>query len=355
MGIFERGDEAAIFRNENVLLPEYLPDQIIDREKEMNEIVSALRPILEKRKATNLFIYGPSGTGKTTIIKYIIKEFEKEANKVFTKYINCWESATQQAVLSDIGEKLNVFLPRRGLAPDEIFRRILEVMKKNSEAGVVILDEADQIFNNKEEGILYRLARAKEINGAEFHLILISNSIMPLISADERIRSSCAFEKIEFKKYSPMQLKKILKERAEIAFVKDVCSEEVISICAARAAKSGSARIALEMLWKAGKNAENEGSNKIMRKHINTQQNESIIRVKKKLELLNKEQLKLLKLIKNKPISSGEIYKKVPNSSERTIRSYLKHLEELKLIKAEEINNRGRTRIFSLNFNPDLI
>ena len=74
---------------------------------------------------------------------------------------------------------------------------------------------------------------------------------------------------VEFKNYTPQELKDILKERASKAFLEKVLDEDVINLVAAHAAKNnGDARIAIEALWKAGKNALKENSETVSINHV---------------------------------------------------------------------------------------
>lgn len=69
-----------LFLDENALLgenPEFYPM----RKKELDEIADAIRPLLENRKGENLFICGPNGSGKMSLMKYVLKRLAKENSR----------------------------------------------------------------------------------------------------------------------------------------------------------------------------------------------------------------------------------------------------------------------------------
>ena len=66
--------ESKVFANREVLSPHYTPQKLVFREKEINNIERALAPSLKGERGRNLFIYGKTGTGKTSCAKYVINE-----------------------------------------------------------------------------------------------------------------------------------------------------------------------------------------------------------------------------------------------------------------------------------------
>ncbi|MFH0817110.1 MAG: AAA family ATPase, partial [Candidatus Micrarchaeota archaeon] len=167
--------EGTILLKEELLLPTYAPPEIIHRDAEIKAIAWAIRPLLDGHTADNLFIYGNTGTGKTTSVRHVLSKLQETTSKVLPVRINCWEHNTQMAVYARILEALGSPLPRRGLATDEVFHRIVEVMKREEVAVLVVLDELDSLIHNREEALLYNLSRAGS-NGVKFAIIGISNN-----------------------------------------------------------------------------------------------------------------------------------------------------------------------------------
>lgn len=55
--------------------------------------------------------------------------------------------------------------------------------------------------------------------------------------------------------------------------------------------------------------------------------------------------------MKKGEITSGELYKKLPDMNERTIRNYIKKLKETGLIELKEVVGKGKTRIIKIKDN----
>lgn len=351
------GGVAGVFAHEDALLPEFEPDELPHRERELSEIARALEPAARGLPAQNLFVFGPVGTGKTSAVKKAIKELEEYSGKARGVYVNCWHSDSRQAVFSDIAQSLGEAMPRRGIGSGEIFERVVQACRREGTALVVALDEADRVFAKGEEALLYDLGRARELNGAKISVVLVSNDEGLLAKADNRIRSSVSPVAVEFKKYSPAQLKDILRQRAKAAFVPGACLEETVAVCAAHGAKmGGDARIALEALWKAGRNADARGSRKVealdARKSFETSGE-----WKKQARLAGASELEeavLGALRENGPLSSGELLEKVREKkeiTERGLRYAVDSLEGKKLLHARETagpGGRGKTREIKL-------
>ena len=338
--------EESIFTSESALLPDFVPEEPIHRESQLRELSNSLNP--SKSIPDNLFLYGSTGTGKTTCTKHIVKQLKEYKPKVNPIYINCWDNNTRLAVLSQIAGAMDIGFPRRGLAADEVFSRIIEMAKKSKSINVIFLDEFDQLVAKKEEAIVYDLTRAGENYGVNFAVVIISNNSQLLETLDKRAVSSLYPKKIEFPRYSPAELKDILRERAEQAFRKGTYSEEVIALCAGHAAKQGGdCRIALKLLWRASRKAEENG--RITIEHVKNAFDEQ-----GGIETNNETQNEILNLLTKNPtgLTSGEIYEKLKDKySERTLRIHIGTLASKAIVEITDVQgkeNRGKTRMVKL-------
>ncbi len=331
---------SSVFKNEDVLNPEYLPEQLPHRGNEIKEIADLLLPISKGRRGINIFIHGPPGIGKTASIKYIFREFESFTG-IKTIYINCWEFKTSISVLTEITISLGFFVQRRGWSKDEIFRRMIEALKKLNKGLVIALDEVDQLIY-KDQSTLYDLLRINQYVNIPIAIVFISNDKHVFSRVEPRIRSSLSLMEIEFKPYSFLEMKDILKKRADLAFFD--YEPALIALCANEAVKKGGdVRVGLECLLKAGRMAERENSKKVKVAHIK----KIIAGIKEAKPRIIKERLedverKLLEIIKKKkPGTIKELYslykKGAKNAlSERMIRNYLKHLKDIGFVDLEK-------------------
>ncbi len=350
-------ENEGIFTSEATLSPEFVPETPIHRESQLQLIEDALKPALANTRPDNLFLFGPTGAGKTTCAKFTCKQLSEYKPSVYSTYINCWEFNTRLAVLSQIAGAIGIGFPRRGLAGDEVFSRIIEMTKKSKSTIIVFLDEFDQLCLKKEEGIVYDLTRAGENHGVNIGIVCISNKSNLLDTIDKRILSSFSPLRLEFQKYSPAELKDILRERAKSALRPGSWNEEVIGLCAGHAAKlGGDCRIALRCLWRAARFADRDGI-KITEQHIRSafeekgEQNENTVA----LNEIEKKIVELLQANQNSNgMQSGKMYELLQKiTSERTARNTLNSLAQrniLEIIEVEgkEIGGRGKSRLIKL-------
>ncbi|HDJ97492.1 MAG TPA: cell division control protein Cdc6, partial [Thermofilum sp.] len=60
--LFERYLKSNIFKNREILLPDYVPDKLPHRDEQIKRLATILAPALSKSKPNNVFIYGFTGT-----------------------------------------------------------------------------------------------------------------------------------------------------------------------------------------------------------------------------------------------------------------------------------------------------
>jgi cell division control protein 6 len=198
--------------------------------------------------------------------------------------------------------------------------------------------------------VLYDLSRLSENYGMKMSIICIVNDIELVSVLDPRIRSSMINRDVEFKPYTVLQLKKILEERARIAL--SGYSDDAIGLCAAHAYKmGGDARLAISLLLTASRIAEKENAKMLdvehARKAIETRG--SIEKYEKNEVMLDDNEKMIVEYIKNNhEVKSGDLYKKFSEINERSMRNYLKRLEESGIIETVPAEGRGRSRIIRL-------
>jgi len=344
-----------LFKDESVFDIDYCPEEIHARERETSEIKHLLSPLITKKKAQDVLIYGPPGTGKTLVTKFILNHLISYSSNIKFLYINAISDKTKHSILHKIALLFDIVLPRRGLAVDEIFQRIKESLSKASFTPIIVIDEIDQISSDACSEILYDLSRVSE-NKNRFCLILITNNKNFFLNLDARTQSSLFLNNVPFSRYSPKQLKEILKERVEYGLIKDVISDDFIGYVAGFSAKrGGDARIAIDLLYKSAKLSEKQGSLKISKKNLlEAAKLIDSIKFSEKKSFLSEEQMVFLKNIEDGMLTS-ELYKK-QIVSERSARRYLSLFEKQNILRIEEINTgKGRKRKIFLNFEKDLL
>jgi cell division control protein 6 len=275
--IFDSFATSTLFKDKSVLQSNYSPETILHRAEQVESIASILGPVLKGERASNLFLYGKTGTGKTLSACYVGEKIEAKAKQSGTNlqflYVNCKSkkvSDTEYRIIAELIKLLGGNVPATGLPTDAVYSKFIELIDDKKQIVVLVLDEIDQAVKKISDNFIYTLTRMNsELKNAQVSLIGISNSLTFMDNLDPRVRSSLGEEEIIFPPYNALQLRDILTERSKLAFGPGVLGEGVIAKCGAYAAREhGDARRALDLLRVAGEIAVRNGSEKVLLKHI---------------------------------------------------------------------------------------
>jgi Cdc6-like AAA superfamily ATPase len=170
-----------MIRDARVFRPEFVPNDIVHRDAELNHLANVLEPITYEESAGPVLLTGPSGAGKTCLARYVTDQLQQETLDVTVQYVNCWQSYSQfravYNILEGLGRTLNIH--RQSTPHDELIERLREYDGPHC---VVILDEGDQLEDKR---ILYDLYALPQ-----FSPMLIANREEDLFAElDERILS----------------------------------------------------------------------------------------------------------------------------------------------------------------------
>jgi len=265
---------SSLFKNREVLRHDYVPEKLPHREEEIEYLGSTMAPVLKGYRCSNLFIYGKTGTGKTAVVRYVLKHLMKKAEEldapVSTCYVNCRLAGTEYRVLSSLCSSVGVKVPFTGLAQSEVFQRFLRGLEEKGGVLLAVLDEIDVLVKAYGDTLLYDLTRINgELNNSKVSLIGISNDLRFKDMLDPRVLSSLSEEEMVFRPYNAAELRDILEERAKLAFHDGVLADGVINLCAAlAAAEHGDARRSLDLLRVAAELAEREGASRVEERHV---------------------------------------------------------------------------------------
>lgn len=277
-----------IFKNREVLRHNYNPKKFPHRDEQIDSIAEILAPALQGSTPSNILIYGKTGTGKTATVKFVGRELENESSE-FSRcrlvYLNCESIDTQYRVLAQIANIVSEndnkpsnrpknTIPPTGWHTDQVYSELKKVLDHAGGLQIIVLDEIDKLVKKSGDDTLYNLTRINsDLTDARLCIIGISNDLTFKDFLDPRVLSSLSEEELVFPPYHAEQLRDILNQRAEIAFIDNAVPDEIISLCAAKAAQEhGDARRALDLLRVSGELAERDGSDKVMIKHVNSAQ-----------------------------------------------------------------------------------
>ena len=325
-GIFTKATAGKILiKDRKTLTIDYVPENLPFRDEEARTIAQTLSIVLKGARPSNLLLFGKPGTGKTAVIKNIIKRLQKKAKEleidVIVPFVNAKTANTAYKVLYEIAEEMGINKGEKkqqvyftGLSMGEATDRILDFIQKKKKLHVIlVIDEIDSLVDKNGDDILYNFTRANErmYEGGFISLIGISNSLTFKDKLDPRVRSSLSEEEMVFNPYTILQLQKILSDRAKLAFNDYAISIAAINLCAAMAGKeNGDARKAIDLLRVAAEIAERERASAVQEIHIRQAQEK--IEKDTNYEVLRNStthtKIVLLAIMKSKNGNTGEVY-----------------------------------------------
>jgi orc1/cdc6 family replication initiation protein len=329
-----------MIRDARVFDPEFVPRDVVHRDGKMDALSDSLSPVLDGNTADTVFLYGPSGAGKTCLARYSVERLHEAVVDLNSVYVNCWQHYTRFRVLhqllEEIGEAYDI--RRQSTARDVLIDRLQEY---RGPPYLVVLDEADQL---EEPEVLYDLYRAPRIS-----MVLIANREEALFATlDNRISSRLqGNRRIHFGKYGVEELTEILATRVERGLDPGCIDRETLRTIADYAA--GDARVGITVLRSAAQEADRQELDGIpteLVRRVYTQAQAEVHQTA--LDRLKPHQLELYEIIKSAgEIKPGELYERYRERVEdprknRTVRKYLDKMATYGLI-TKEGENRGRT------------
>ncbi len=370
----------SLILNREILHFTYIPEVILHRDSEQEKVTQSLIPILKKSRPSNLLVYGKPGTGKTLVVRKVLSKIQNRVEKtqfpIKLVYTNSKDETTLYGLLVSFGRQLGLDekdLPTTGLAISEVFKRLLKTINQGKLNIVFVIDEIDYLaylVSKTGKDILYQLTRANgRLTEGSLTLVGISNDLTFKERLDPRVISSLGEEEIVFTSYSVEQIRKILENRIQEAFIKDAVEEPALNLCAAMAGREhGDARRAIDLMRVAGELAEREQSETVNENHIREASQK--IEENKEVTALQSyplhEKLLVIAVMKTSGLSTGEIYTtyknlcKVVGQKELSTRRVTQMLSEVELsgiISGRIIHQgiHGRTKKFKLAISPLII
>ncbi|MEI7960930.1 MAG: AAA family ATPase [archaeon] len=251
-----------VFINKDIISSHHIPKKLPFREKQIDEITQGLGAVINNSKPNNLFVYGKTGSGKTSTVKHVLEQLDEFAKKkemnAFSCYINCRSHPSKYKVLL---KALRSFYPEKdflGYSASFVYEKLLEFANTKKAHLILVLDEIDKVKDI--DDLVYSLSRGNdEMESGSLTMIGISNNLMFKEKLDPRTKSSLCERELVFNPYNANELREILGERCSVAFKPNAVTEPAILLASAIAAQeSGDARTAVMLMQRAGEIADNE-------------------------------------------------------------------------------------------------
>ncbi len=264
----------SVFKSEQFLSIDYVPENLPHRQNELRTLAQNFKTLIDSPGQTSVkfIVEGPVGTGKTAVVKRFSEQMFQAADRrnirLHTIHVNCRVNKTEYLVFLRALREFKPEFPRRGHSPEELLQMLVEVLDEEDRYLLLILDELDYFIRQRGADILYDLTRLTDdrLNARQRVSIISIGRRIPL---DEDILDSSTLSTLQrnllrFNRYDRIALYDILRDRVDMAFRKDVVMEDTVQVVADIASAPGDARYAIELLWRAGKQADRDMSSKVI-------------------------------------------------------------------------------------------
>ncbi|MBY8982128.1 MAG: AAA family ATPase [Candidatus Lokiarchaeota archaeon] len=255
-----------IFKAENTLDINYLPDRLPHREKELSLLSQLFISLITipNSLSRKILITGGTGIGKTVTVKIFGNMLVNAAQSrnVHIKYIhiNCRKERTSYKVLINIIRQLQNNFPKRGYSPQDLLEIILKTLQNKEMHILLVLDELNYLIN-KDRDLVYSLTRIYDdsFNSPQrISIIGIVRDLSCLNNLDSSTISTLQNNIIKFNAYSIEQIFEILKYRTELSLKENVMCDDVLKMLSEITYDKEDIRYGLNILWKACKIAESK-------------------------------------------------------------------------------------------------
>ncbi len=358
--------DESVFRNESVFEIDYVPETFRHRESQLENLKYALRPAVRGSRPLNTVVRGPPGTGKTTAVQKLFSEL-RARTEVRTVRVNCQVDSTRYAVFSRLFEGIFEYEPpSSGISFKKLFGQITDRLVEENEVLVVALDDVNYLFyENEASDTLYSLLRAHEAHsGAKIGVVVVSSDLgLDVIEdLDGRVRSVFRPDEVYFPVYDAEEIYDILLERAKRGFHEDVIGDAELERVAELTAESGDLRVGIDLLRRAGLNAEMRASQAVALEDVESAYDKSKhVHLSRSLQGLSESERALVRVLAaNDGERAGEVYEAFHDETDLGYTRYseiINKLDQLGVIDAEyaEAEGRGRSRELSLAYDAEAV
>ncbi|MFW5937530.1 MAG: ORC1-type DNA replication protein [Halanaeroarchaeum sp.] len=351
--------DESVFRDEHVFEIDYVPEAFRHRESQLETLKYALRPAVRGSRPLNAMVRGPPGTGKTTAIQKVFSELDHQPG-VRAVRVNCQVDSTRYSVFSRIFEALFEYEPpSSGISFKKLFGQIADKLVDDEEVLVVALDDVNYLFYEGEASdTLYSLLRAHEAHpGTKIGVIVVSSDLdLDVIDdLDGRVQSVFRPEEAYFPVYDVTEIVDILQDRIDAGYQEGAVPTTVTDRVAELTAETGDLRVGIDLLRRAGLNAEMRASREVELQDVEEAFDEAKhVHLSRNLRALSETEQTLVEVVaEHGDERAGDVYDVF---NERTDLGYTRYtelvnkLDKLGIIEAEyeQLEGRGRSRTLRL-------
>jgi cell division control protein 6 len=356
--------DESVFRDERVFEIDHVPETFKHRESQMRSLQYALRPAVRGSRPLNAVVRGPPGTGKTTAVLKLFDELAAQSG-IHTVRVNCQVNATRYSVFSQLFRSMFDYEPpASGISFKSLFDDITDQLVEDDDVLVVALDDVNYLFyENEASDTLYSLLRAhEEQGGARIGVIVVSSDpdLDVIEQLDERVQSVFRPEDVYFNVYDEAEIREILAERVTRGFHSDAVDDDVLDHVAELTAESGDLRVGIDLLRRAGLNAEMRASRVVERLDVDEAYEKSkYVHLSRSIRALSDVEAHLVRVVaEHDGEQAGEVYEAFHEETDLGYTRYaeiVNKLDDLGIVEAEyaDVEGRGRSRSLSLSYDRE--
>jgi len=217
--------------NLSVFYEDYIPPRMIIRDKQIEQIKQAIDNFIKDGVASNLQLQGVTGSGKTSTLMYVIKDYDPNLFAIV--------KGKQVKGVRDVLVQIAGLTPLARQRATDLMPDVIKTLQQKRR--IIIIDDVTAISSWLELlGYLDGIYRAVQVP-----IFVTTNSFKFLDKLPDDVRHTLLFFRVDFPAYSAQDLYQIVKDRVELAGVS--IPDETLRLIAAYAAQVGSARDALTM------------------------------------------------------------------------------------------------------------
>jgi archaeal cell division control protein 6 len=339
-----KSDES-LFKNDVALDFSFQPKILKYREQEQRTIAACIRPLLQKRNAKNVFVYGKPGIGKTIAIRHLLQALDEEPgvdDSIYTLYLNCWQKNTTYKVVVELCELLG-YKFTQNKKTEELLKIVANIVNKKS--AVFVFDEVDKA---EELDFLYIVLEQMYRKS----VVLITNHKDFILGIEDRINSRLLPDMLEFRPYNAQETKGILADRRDSAFFPGVWDADAFESIVAKTVERADIRTGLHLMRESALAAEAVSSRKITGQHVQSALDKlDQISIKNSEELEDETRTILAVVRDNSGQKIGDLFRKYQDaggkSSYKTFQRKVQKLADNKFVNVTKITGgtEGSTTI----------
>lgn len=245
---------------------DYVPEELPNRDEAIRFLARTYRGLTQGGTREHALLHGSVGTGKTVVAKRFAQDFQRvlsnQGKRFEYVHVNCRRRKSSSLAMLGILNHFEPHYPERGFSVGEMMRDLRKHLERRDCHVMVILDEVDALLRADGSNLVYDLTRFNDEVGQQWvgiSLVLISQQ-MVLDQLDDAALSTFKRSNVyETKPYEGDQIEAIIQQRVDLAFQPGTVDPDVVGLIGDIAGEQsggrggpGDARLAIELLWKAG-------------------------------------------------------------------------------------------------------